>query len=266
MKLETIRYKSYYSCYYHCSSQFQTWNIFYSQYSIKFWIVNLGDDPASAQTLLELMWEYSVQMSAQQLTSPFEYVARCRHWKQFQLDRQQAIQSQPSSSNAQPEAHLPVLASVSPQQQCMPASEPVVTLSNSEQRDWSNTGRNFSPLPMAPPPVTQSRAHGILSAPTSQESELTHTTRQFITESAQNPQPPAPSVAQQLERSEANSYRSSIEQNEEISSDCVCRVCYDKPFNVVLVPCGHLAVCSSCAERCKDCPICRRSIRGTVRI
>ncbi|KAL3613203.1 hypothetical protein CASFOL_042952 [Castilleja foliolosa] len=42
-------------------------------------------------------------------------------------------------------------------------------------------------------------------------------------------------------------------QNEKI----VCRVCFDQHINVVLLPCRHYALCSTCCEKCKRCPICR---------
>ena len=88
--------------------------------------------------MVELEWEYSAKMEACQLTNPFEYAIRCRHWKQFQFDRQQAIQSLPSSTSGQTEAHLPVFASgTSSQQQppCQPPNE-LVSLSSTEQRGW----------------------------------------------------------------------------------------------------------------------------------
>ncbi|CAA0825599.1 Transmembrane Fragile-X-F-associated protein [Striga hermonthica] len=42
-------------------------------------------------------------------------------------------------------------------------------------------------------------------------------------------------------------------QNEKI----LCRVCFDEHINVVLLPCRHYVLCSSCCEKCKRCPICR---------
>ncbi|GER43845.1 transmembrane Fragile-X-F-associated protein [Striga asiatica] len=37
----------------------------------------------------------------------------------------------------------------------------------------------------------------------------------------------------------------------------LCRVCFDEHINVVLLPCRHYVLCSSCCEKCKRCPICR---------
>jgi len=47
-----------------------------------------------------------------------------------------------------------------------------------------------------------------------------------------------------------------------VTSDNVCTVCFDNPINVCLLPCGHVAICSSCANRLRppNCPICRTHI------
>ncbi|KAJ7943213.1 Transmembrane Fragile-X-F-associated protein [Quillaja saponaria] len=45
-------------------------------------------------------------------------------------------------------------------------------------------------------------------------------------------------------------------QNEKI----LCRVCFEEQINVVLLPCRHHVLCSTCCEKCKRCPICRVSI------
>ncbi|XP_010523403.1 PREDICTED: uncharacterized protein LOC104801757 isoform X2 [Tarenaya hassleriana] len=42
-------------------------------------------------------------------------------------------------------------------------------------------------------------------------------------------------------------------QNEKI----LCRVCFEDPINMVLLPCRHHVLCSTCCEKCKKCPICR---------
>ncbi|GKV43906.1 hypothetical protein SLEP1_g51145 [Rubroshorea leprosula] len=45
-------------------------------------------------------------------------------------------------------------------------------------------------------------------------------------------------------------------QNEKI----LCRICFEEQINVVLLPCRHHALCSTCCEKCKRCPICRVAI------
>ncbi|KAL8492454.1 hypothetical protein ACS0TY_023871 [Phlomoides rotata] len=37
----------------------------------------------------------------------------------------------------------------------------------------------------------------------------------------------------------------------------LCRVCFEGEINVVLLPCRHRVLCSSCSNKCKKCPICR---------
>ena len=61
-----------------------------------------------------------------------------------------------------------------------------------------------------------------------------------------------------------NSSSSASSSNAEESCTCVvCRAC---SRSVVLIPCGHLALCHSCYERLEQCPICRAVIRGAIRL
>ncbi|CAK7349771.1 unnamed protein product [Dovyalis caffra] len=45
-------------------------------------------------------------------------------------------------------------------------------------------------------------------------------------------------------------------QNEKV----LCRVCFEGEISVVLLPCRHRILCSTCCEKCKKCPICRVSV------
>ncbi|CAL5372105.1 unnamed protein product [Camellia sinensis] len=45
-------------------------------------------------------------------------------------------------------------------------------------------------------------------------------------------------------------------QNEKV----LCRVCFEREISVVLLPCRHRILCSTCSEKCKKCPICRVSV------
>ncbi|XP_057419713.1 uncharacterized protein LOC130713903 [Lotus japonicus] len=40
----------------------------------------------------------------------------------------------------------------------------------------------------------------------------------------------------------------------------LCRICFEGEISVVLLPCRHRVLCSTCSEKCKKCPICRDSI------
>lgn len=41
--------------------------------------------------------------------------------------------------------------------------------------------------------------------------------------------------------------------------DDACILCYDKPMNCVLAPCGHQVCCSDCGNQLSECPLCKRS-------
>ncbi|XP_043698396.1 uncharacterized protein LOC122649099 [Telopea speciosissima] len=45
-------------------------------------------------------------------------------------------------------------------------------------------------------------------------------------------------------------------QNEKV----LCRICFEGEISIVLLPCRHRVLCSTCSEKCKKCPICRVSI------
>lgn len=57
----------------------------------------------------------------------------------------------------------------------------------------------------------------------------------------------------------------------EVAEDNECVVCFENAIDTCLVPCGHIAVCSQCADRIvreqrnQPCPICRTSITSVVR-
>lgn len=44
-----------------------------------------------------------------------------------------------------------------------------------------------------------------------------------------------------------------------------CPVCLDSPRSIACIPCGHL-FCVECVKLGGDCPICRKSIDGTMRV
>jgi len=52
-------------------------------------------------------------------------------------------------------------------------------------------------------------------------------------------------------------------------SDTPCVVCLDRPKQVVLVPCGHVCVCTDCAPQLNsrhECPICRQHFTAQHRV
>uniref|UniRef100_A0A0B7BEB1 RING-type domain-containing protein n=1 Tax=Arion vulgaris TaxID=1028688 RepID=A0A0B7BEB1_9EUPU len=55
------------------------------------------------------------------------------------------------------------------------------------------------------------------------------------------------------------------EENSQLRQQTVCKICMDKEVAVVFLPCGHFVSCSDCAAAMKDCPVCRKEVRGVVR-
>ncbi|XP_076888880.1 uncharacterized protein LOC143539449 [Bidens hawaiensis] len=59
-------------------------------------------------------------------------------------------------------------------------------------------------------------------------------------------------------KEQAEITESSRQDDERLQNDeNLCRICYDKEINTVLLPCRHRILCSICGEKCQKCPICR---------
>lgn len=60
----------------------------------------------------------------------------------------------------------------------------------------------------------------------------------------------------------------SVKRTADGATECV--VCYDAHQTVVCVPCGHIAMCMSCAKqvmlKTRVCPVCRVRVREIVKI
>ncbi|XP_055327739.1 baculoviral IAP repeat-containing protein 7-like [Paramacrobiotus metropolitanus] len=56
------------------------------------------------------------------------------------------------------------------------------------------------------------------------------------------------------------------EENERLRQERRCKVCLDKPCNMVFQPCGHAACCHTCSEKLQSCPVCRQSIQSRMRV
>eukprot|EP00301_Raphidiophrys_heterophryoidea_P026714 c9286_g1_i2.p1 GENE.c9286_g1_i2~~c9286_g1_i2.p1 ORF type:complete len:538 (-),score=62.36 c9286_g1_i2:208-1821(-) len=60
---------------------------------------------------------------------------------------------------------------------------------------------------------------------------------------------------------------SSPKAEDEIDDDMCCIVCFERPIDCVLVPCGHSCVCVACSSVLNhDCPVCRNEFRQAVKI
>ncbi|CAE7818686.1 unnamed protein product [Symbiodinium sp. CCMP2456] len=44
----------------------------------------------------------------------------------------------------------------------------------------------------------------------------------------------------------------------------LCKICYEREINTVILDCQHRAVCSRCLDQVNSCPLCRASISSTV--
>jgi hypothetical protein len=57
-------------------------------------------------------------------------------------------------------------------------------------------------------------------------------------------------------------------QKDAEDDDNTCKICFENAINSVLIPCGHLALCYSCAISVRNtsssCPICRKQISTVV--
>ncbi|XP_018415079.1 PREDICTED: baculoviral IAP repeat-containing protein 7 [Nanorana parkeri] len=82
-------------------------------------------------------------------------------------------------------------------------------------------------------------------------------------EPARIPEGPAQSSSSQAPKPETP--LSAEEQLRRLKEERTCKVCMDKDVSMVFVPCGHLVVCVDCAPNLRHCPICRATIRGSMR-
>ena len=47
-------------------------------------------------------------------------------------------------------------------------------------------------------------------------------------------------------------------------SQLTCKICFSAVVGIIFLPCSHLVCCVSCAPAMVDCPICRKTVNGTV--
>jgi hypothetical protein len=53
---------------------------------------------------------------------------------------------------------------------------------------------------------------------------------------------------------------------ENVDENIACKVCWQRPFNVVCLPCTHLVMCKSCLKNVEKCVTCREDILAYVSI
>ena len=69
---------------------------------------------------------------------------------------------------------------------------------------------------------------------------------------------------EQCEDTQAKMRKLQIE-NERLLDEKLCKVCMDEQISVSFLPCGHFVCCMGCAPGLRHCPICRQTIKDTVR-
>lgn len=53
---------------------------------------------------------------------------------------------------------------------------------------------------------------------------------------------------------------------ERAAESLICRVCLFSERDTVLMPCFHLVLCNTCRSRLENCPVCRQSITGSMKV
>jgi Zinc finger, C3HC4 type (RING finger) len=83
---------------------------------------------------------------------------------------------------------------------------------------------------------------------------------------AQELKPPVPTSDEELSEvdSEEAALRAELaekfDEKRSPLSAVKCSICYDRPVQVALVPCGHSNLCRKCARRMQHCPYCRKPV------
>lgn len=50
------------------------------------------------------------------------------------------------------------------------------------------------------------------------------------------------------------------------NSEDACKVCMDAEANCAFIECGHIVSCLNCAKLLTRCPVCRETIKRTLRV
>ncbi len=192
-----------------------------------------GDDLTNAQELVESVWVYMEEMRERAFTDPTEYVRQARHAYQIVMDERRAAGERAAQQAAAAEAAgVPAALHGLPSTAEVPSLHPAAASQAAVGSPTPPAPRRSTAGASSPPsvgPVGMALSPARLSPPAAAQRSLT--------------QSQAPRGGSQSQN---------------------CRVCYSERVDTVLIPCGHLCCCSSCAGRLTNCPICRQSIRSTV--
>lgn len=57
-----------------------------------------------------------------------------------------------------------------------------------------------------------------------------------------------------------------VESSSTSNTEDACKVCLDAEANCAFIECGHIVSCLNCAKLLTRCPICRATIKRTLRV
>ncbi|XP_067676812.1 baculoviral IAP repeat-containing protein 3-like [Haliotis asinina] len=60
--------------------------------------------------------------------------------------------------------------------------------------------------------------------------------------------------------------RATAEETRQLKESSACKICLEDLANILFLPCGHLVACAVCAPALERCPVCRKHVRGSVRV
>lgn len=102
--------------------------------------------------------------------------------------------------------------------------------------------------------------------PDSSESDTNETYQPSVTlPNRQTTEKPPESASAQNSASEADRKVTLEEEIRRLKEARLCKICMDNEVCIVFLPCGHLVTCVNCAHSIASCPLCRQTIKATVR-
>ena len=251
---------------------------------------NLGDDFENSQQLLETVWVLQNEMSSHSIQDPSEYIQLCIHTRPIvpYLTHRQEMSSHYSHSSEVNEttSSSSIRQDLSDNRSLIPEGpltehrennqESQQELNHSIERDTSapligNTNQNDSNHQDSANSLTvlsvqsssdpfspeENRAAAVLNV-----FSTVNQPRNFV-----NSKHPRHSRNETLSDHEKNNkitpQRSSTSTSEHKQK--LCKQCEKSEMDTVLIPCGHLACCFTCAGSMANCPICKCQISTSVK-
>lgn len=86
-----------------------------------------------------------------------------------------------------------------------------------------------------------------------------------LTEASDKNPPESPKQQEEEKKTERPANLSLEEENRLLKEARMCKICMDAEVGIVFLPCGHLTTCIACATNLQYCPLCRCTIKATVR-